>query len=248
MFVNAKLNNNLKEAPAEVKENREYIHGGAILSAKDPCRFKFFVHRNLAFHKSIEVSYYSTKCVRLSSVCFYWGVMYGAELTNKDAIKELLKLHVDIRWIGTFCKIIRRTPVTRAKVSGKHLLHEVSNFQKQVKYWSHMSFGSFLSYKVLLCLHLNLHLIKTDDMSSRGLYYELCIGSVNLEIPKLYCYNDLDNEIIREIVRKVRNFSQCWLCDTYKYQDNVGVLTQLRVDLLSEKYGSWGPYLKISDV
>ena len=166
MFVNAKLNNNLKEAPAEVKENREYIRGGAVLSAKDPCRFKFFVHRNLACHKSIEVSYYSTKCVRLSSVCFYCGVMYGAELTNKNAIKELLKLHVDIRWICTFCKIIRRTPVTRGKVSGKHLLHEVSNFQKRVKCWSHVSFGSFLSYKVLLCLHLNLHLIKTDDMSS----------------------------------------------------------------------------------
>ena len=71
MFVNANLNHNLKETLVEVKENGEYTRGGTPLSDEDPCRFKFFVHRKSAFYKSIEVSYYSAKRVRLSSVCFY---------------------------------------------------------------------------------------------------------------------------------------------------------------------------------
>ena len=47
---------------------------------------------------------------------FHCGGVPGAELTNDDAIKDLLRVHAFVRSIITFCKGIGKTPVTRDSI------------------------------------------------------------------------------------------------------------------------------------
>lgn len=90
---------------------------------------------------SMSVIYFSAKCVKLLFVCFYSVGVPGADLTNDDAIKELLKVFAAVWSISIFCKDIGKAPVAGVPYS-------------QRDEWSYLLFCvevNFLSHVFLFC-------------------------------------------------------------------------------------------------